>query len=514
MERRLVAALTRGCRRVVAGYGLREEYFNDVYPEGIENVAFDGLGGLDAAIFIRTVKLKDYPWNGKLHLGVPDRSQAAWNPVAGFTDRTGRLVWAAVGDPAMIPFPDNASWMPNRVQPEVARTTAGRSGGLAVPADALAPQPGSGALQRVGGRAFASAKVTYEVLASPFEDGTEMGVADLYYPFAFTYRWGADPKAATWEPRLAPALATLQERLVGFKLLRVEKTKHAVAEGLSIEQETPVVEVYLRDAPADERQVAALAPPWSAVPWHLLALMEEAVTRGYAAFSPEEAARRRVPWLDLVRDERLGARLVDLIGELEGRSYRPAALADIVTAEEAQARWRALKAFAGKNGHLLVTNGPYRLKQWTPEAVVLEAVRELTYPLGFGTFDRFVNPPRALIGEAAQEGGKIVVRAEAEMLLKAGRGYRLVREPLLRTTTRGVNGLLVVSRYILIGPDDKVLGVDKMQWADDGRFTVTLPESLAPGRYTAILGIFLDGNALQPSTKVVHFRVGGTGAPG
>ena len=48
---------------------------------------------------------------------------------------------------------------------------------------------------------------------------------------------------------------------------------------------TPVLEVYLRDAPGDERQVAALAPPWSTVPWHLLVLMEEAVIRGYAAFS-------------------------------------------------------------------------------------------------------------------------------------------------------------------------------------------------------------------------------------
>jgi hypothetical protein len=513
-ERRLLAALTGGCRRVVAGYGLRAEYVNDVYPEGIENVAYDALGGLNGPIFIRTVKLKDYPWNGKLHLGMPDRSQAAWNPVAGFSDRTGRLVWAAVGDPAMIPFPDNASWMPNRVQSEVARTAPGRSGGLTVPADALAPQPASGALQRVGDRAVASAKVTYDVIASPFEDGTEMGAADLYYPFAFTYRWGADPKAATWDPRLAPVFAALQERLVGLKLLRVDKTKHAVAEGLTVVLQTPVVEVYLRDAPGDERQVAALAPPWSTVPWHLLALMEEAVARGYAAFSQEEAARRQVPWLDLVRDERLRGRLVDLIAELEGKSYRPAALADIVTPEEAQARWRALRAFAEKNGHLLVTNGPYRLKQWTPESVVLEAVRDLTYPLGFGTFDRFVNPPRAVIGEAVQEGGRITVRADAEMLLKAGRGYHLTREPLRRTTTRGVNSLLVVSRYILLGPDGRVLAVDKMHWEEEGQFTIALPDSLSPGQYTAIVGIFLDGNALQPSSKVLKFRVGATGTRG
>jgi hypothetical protein len=59
-----------------------------------------------------------------------------------------------------------------------------------------------------------------------------------------------------------------------------------------------VVEVYLRDVPHDELQVAAMAPPWSTMPWHLLALMEEAVTRGYAAFL------RRKPnggalWMDL-----------------------------------------------------------------------------------------------------------------------------------------------------------------------------------------------------------------------
>ncbi len=90
---------------------------------------------------------------------------------------------------------------------------------------------------------------------------------------------------------------------------------------------TPVLEVYLRDAPGDERQVAALAPPWSTVPWHLLVLMEEAVIRGYAAFSQEEAARRRVPWLDLVRDQALRAKLQDLDGAIRARRLSPRAAA-------------------------------------------------------------------------------------------------------------------------------------------------------------------------------------------
>ncbi len=254
-----------------SGYAVREEYFHEKYPEGVENIAYDALSGLNSAVFIRTVKLKDYPWNGKLHLGVRDRAEAAWNPVAGFTDGTGRLIWSAIGDPAMIPFPFNASWMPNRVQSEVTRVV-GQSGGIRVPADAVRPQRGNGALQRVGERAFASAKVTYDVVASPFEDGSEMAVADLLYPYVFAHRWGSSATAGgdAHEPRLAALSATIEERLVGLKHVRTDKTTHAIAEGLSVEAKTPVLEVYLRDAPGDERQVAALAPPWSTVPWHLL----------------------------------------------------------------------------------------------------------------------------------------------------------------------------------------------------------------------------------------------------
>jgi hypothetical protein len=515
LERSLVASLVRGCTRVVVGYALREEYFNEAYPPGVENIAADALGGLNAPIFIRTAKLKEYPWNGKLHLGVPRASDSAWNPVGGFTDATARLMWAAVGDPAMIPFPFNASWMPNRVQWEMVKVE-GQSGGIKVPADALRPQPGSGSLERVGDWAFASEKVTYEALPSPFDDGTEQVVADLVYPYAFAYRWGAKANLAAnaYEPRIGAVLAPIQDRLVGFKVVRVEQTKHAIAEGMELVVKTPVVEVYLNAAPGDERQVANLAPPWSTVPWHLLALMEEAVVRGYAAFSAEEAARRRVPWLDLVRDRALIAKLQDLVAQFERESYRPAPLKDLVTAEEAQARWRALGVFAEKNGHFLIANGPYRLKAWTPGTIVLEAVREMSYPLGFGTFDRFAFPPSAVIDVAEQDGRSVKVRASAAMTLKGGRGYTHVKEPLLHTTARGLYPLLVVSRYLLIDAAGKVLKVDKMRWAEDGHFAVDLAPQLPPGDYTVILGIFLDGNAVQPSARVVPVRIPAAGSPG
>ena len=73
--------------------------------------------------------------------------------------------------------------------------------------------------------------------------------------------------------------------------------------------------------------------------------------------------------------------------------------------------------------------------------VVLQAVREATYPLGFGTFDRYVNPPRAVIREVTHAGGRIVVHADADMTVKAGRDYRVEREPLTRQTSHGLFGL-------------------------------------------------------------------------
>jgi hypothetical protein len=77
---------------------------------------------------------------------------------------------------------------------------------------------------------------------------------------------------------------------------------------------------------------------------------------------------------------------------------------------------------------------------------------------------------------------------------------------------RGTSGLLVVSRYVLIGPEGNVLKVDKMRWREDGQFSIKLPERLPPGEYTALLGVFLDGNSLEPSARSLRFHVGARGS--
>ncbi len=114
-QRDFVSLLTSNCSRAVAGYTIRHEWYDNGYATGIENIASDSIAGLDSPVFIRTAKLKDYPWNGILRLGVPTPPKAAWNPVGGFTDPAGRLIWSALGDRAGFPAPYGAGWELDRM---------------------------------------------------------------------------------------------------------------------------------------------------------------------------------------------------------------------------------------------------------------------------------------------------------------------------------------------------------------------------------------------------------------
>jgi hypothetical protein len=115
LERDLVSTLIASCRTRVAGYTVKREYVSTEYSAGIENIGFDSLTGLHSPIFIRTAKLKDFPWNGVLSLGIGTPPAAAWNPIAGFNDSFGNLMWSAIGDSAVIAAPNDAGWTLNRI---------------------------------------------------------------------------------------------------------------------------------------------------------------------------------------------------------------------------------------------------------------------------------------------------------------------------------------------------------------------------------------------------------------
>jgi hypothetical protein len=488
LERRLVALLGTGCERTVAGFTLRREHVNLEYSGGVENVAHDALSGLRSAVFPRTVKLKDFPWNGWLTVGLPGAPTAAWNPVAGFTDPTGRLLWQTVADPAFFPSPTGGSWVPNRVSP-----AAAVAGPVTVDPGALVPEAGTGLLRKAGAGRTAAARIEYRVLASHFHDGTRLTVPDLLYAVSLAYR--------TADPGVGAATAALRDNLVALRPLRVETDVLAFGED-KLTYEVPVVEVYLR-APAGLPGLEVLAPPWTSVPWHLLVLMEEAVGRGLAAFSREEAERGGRPWLDLVRDARLVDSLARLVDDLARRGHVPPPLAGLVTADEARARYTALRAFYDAHRHFLVTNGPYRLHRWTPTTTVLQVFRDLTYPRGVGSFNRFAIPLQARVTQAEVDGARLRIRAEVERVERFGREYRIVREPFVRRVSEQDRRSLPVCHYVVVGPDGAVVAAGTVLADAASTFSVDLPRRGAPGRHTVLVALVLDDNRVNLPLEVV-----------
>ncbi len=527
LERDLVVLLTGGCQRVVVGYRVRREYYSAEYSGGVENIAYDSHAGFNSAIFIRTVKLKDFPWNGWLTLGIASPPSAAWNPIAGFSDEAGHLIWSAIGDPALFPEPYGAGWTLNRIgdvrkeggsgkaahdeaPPAATRAPRAPRATVAVPADAVLPEPGSGRLREVGSGKRARVRLTYGAFVSAFHDGTRTSFADVLYPYVIAYRWGAsDAEGATpYDPEIDRATALVRERLAGIRFAGVDATSKSIRFGeLAFVREMLLVEIYVAASGEDLGKAAAIAPPWSSIPWHVLALMDEAVLRGWAAFSQAEAARLGVPWLDLVRADALKARLGSLVAEFERRAYVPEPLKDHVTAEEARARWRALTAFYEEYGHFLVTGGPYLLEEWSEQATVLRVFRDPSYPLGVGSYDSYAIPRRAYISgvETQETGLKLFV--EVERLEKFMRSFKIIREPLRSSKSDSLARQTLECRFVVVDADGRVALAGRGRLEADGGFALDLIGRLAPGRYGVVAALSLNGNTMNADVRRFAYTV-------
>lgn len=502
LERRLVWLLLGGCDRRVVGYTVKREYFNNTdYSEGVENIAHDSQAGVNSPIFPRTVKLKDFLWNGWLRLGIESKPRAAWNPMGGFTDPMGQLIWFTASDPAMFPAPYSGNWIANRVTPTVAVSP----GGVEIPEDALLPEPGTGLLKPVGAGKTARAKVLYRILASPFHDQTVMTAADLLYPFSVAYRWGVKhPRSGNaHDPLIDAATALVREWLAGVKVVGTEQEIRNFGETKYASQ-VYLVEVYLTRALADPLRVASVAPPWSSLPWELILLMEEAVTRGVAAFSHDEAKRRGVPWLDLVREPKMKDRLAGLVEEFRRRDYAPPALKNLVAPGEATARWASLKRFYAKHRHFLVTNGPYRLLRWSADLVVLDAFRDPAYPVGLASFNQYPVPRRAYVSGVEVLGDRLDIHADVERFARVQRSYTITREPLPSQGSEA--GDLPVCRYVVVDSAGDILSAGTAPYS--GAFSIALKD-FEPGLYTILVALYLGENSVNPEVKLIRHRLDG-----
>jgi len=384
------------------------------------------------------------------------------------------------------------------------------SNGIAIPKDAMLPEPGTGRLIAVGDGKRAREKLTYRMLGSAFQDGTATSAADLLYAYMFAYRWGTRSAQddAHYDPVIDAATAPMRKRLLGIRYVGTDtKSKSFRVGEIDVVRALFIFDVYTSDTPVDREQDAALAPPWSTLPWEVVVLMENAVSRGYAAFSEDEAKRRGVEWLDIVRSKTLTAKLAPLVETFARDGFRPDPLRDLVSADDARKRWNALLAFYRTHGHFLVTNGPYVLKTWTQDSVTLDVFRDLSYPLGVGSYDVYAIPRRGFVTKVDASAGKMRVSADIETIMKYQRSYDIVRAPLSTLMSRDLQLAAPQCRYMLLDGAGHVVLAGAATPGEDGTFTLDFARKLAPGDYTAFAQISVNGNTTNAEIRRIPVHV-------
>ena len=70
--------------------------------------------------------------------------------------------------------------------------------------------------------------------------------------------------------------------------------------------------------------------------------------------------------------------------------------------------------------------------------MTLEAFRDLTYPLGVGSYDAYAIPRRGFITKVDWSGDRLTLTGDIEIVEKFQRSYKLVRTPAQIRSRHGI----------------------------------------------------------------------------
>ena len=350
------------------------------------------------------------------HLWVhTDRS--TWNPVDGFGDVYSVDIWRVVYDPATWRHPFSGRVLPFRVIFEEIET-AGPAGKLPVPPDAVRWNAEEDRWEPVGEEVEATSRVVFDYskyFQSVFHHGQPITMADVLYAIAQSFDIAFDPQKSEIESSVATSNRAALEPIVAYRVLDDRR-----------------IEVYINYWHFDELEIANYAVPSSiTMPWELLAAMDRVVfEKRKAAYSDTAAERFEVPWLSLSLTDH--AQLVaDELEAMKAEGYVPQGFftvggRSLVTPQEAQARYDAALRWFEEYGHLVISQGPYVLARYDPEAqfAELRAFRDETYPFKPGDW-YFGEPEPVEVKEVNVEAVDLV---EVEEILPIGRETRIVVE--------------------------------------------------------------------------------------
>ena len=410
--------------------------------------------------------------------------RTTWNPIGGLGDVYSVDIWRNLHDPPLWNHPFTGIPGPFRATYQV--ETAGPTGKLAVPADAIMWDVKRKAWRPVGKDVTATSKVTFDYsryFQAPWHHGQPITMADVLYSIYQAFDMAYDPDKARIEIALA---ATSRPYLDTFRGFRVVDDNH--------------LEVYVDFWYFEPDYIASYASPAGlSMPWEILYAMDVLVfEQRRAAYSDTAAARFNVPWLSLVmdRDARLVRRVLRDLQERAAYPQKVFTLPDgrkLADAEAAVARYGAALEWFDRYGHLVISNGPFILARYDPPAqfAELDAFRDPAYPFKPG--DHYKGRPERIEFVDTELGPLVPGEPfEAKVSLR-GPGTLALRYLLLDAATRKV---------IHQGEAAAVTGTDFVVRMDAGATA-----GLGPGLYQLLLAASSDQLA-QMAERWLEVEVG------
>ncbi|MDE1841257.1 MAG: ABC transporter substrate-binding protein, partial [Thaumarchaeota archaeon] len=159
------------------------------------------------------------------------------------------------------------------------------------------------------------------------------------------------------------------------------------------------IEVYQNYWHFDSGEIADSAQVWPAMPWEMIYSMEKAVTDGKLAFSRSDAVSKNIDWMSLIIPN--DAKIIKAnLDEFAKENSIPPALAFVNDSKYFKSRYDASSSWIAEHGHAVISNGPYYLDNYAPDArtITIKAFDDPTYPFAAGYWKKFeqVNVPQIL----------------------------------------------------------------------------------------------------------------------
>ncbi len=340
----------------------------------VANKKIDGIiNDFGAGITGRFTPINARSDSNTLTIGVKNIYQGAWNPISGFADSASQQIWGVVSDPGSFKNPYTGYTIPVRSDWQV--NAKGPLDKLDVPSDAIRWDPSQQKWVHVGPGAKATSEVTFHLKFGNWHDHVPMDMNDVLYGIYFLYQWGSDPTngTMTFDSEYSPKANQAAKTLIGVRVVNGN-----------------TIEVYQNYWHFDSGEIADSAQVWPAMPWEMIYSMEKAVTDGKLAFSRSDAVSKNIDWMSLIIPN--DAKIIKAnLDEFAKENSVPPALAFVNDSKYFKSRYNAASSWIAEHGHAVISNGPYYLDNYAPDArkITIKAFDDPTYPFAAGYWKKF-----------------------------------------------------------------------------------------------------------------------------